>query len=211
MTEELEEYLLGHIDAEPELLRRINRTTNVTLINGRMCSGHLQGRLLRMLTTMIAPKLAIEIGTFTGYSALCIAEGLPEGSALHTFDINDEIEEIAAANFAESPYGRLITMHIGDALELVPQVAGAESVDMAFIDGNKRHYTEYYEMMLPLLRRGGYILADNTLWGGKVTDTTAHDAQTLGILRFNDHVAADERVERVILPLRDGLTIIRKR
>lgn len=211
MTEELEDYLLSHIDVEPELLRRINRDTNARLINGRMCSGHLQGRLLRMLTLMIRPKVVVEIGTFTGYSALCIAEGLADGAVVHTFDINDEIEDYARSNFAESPFGRRIVMHVGDALTAVPELFSEESIDLAFIDGNKRHYDAYYDMMLPLVRRGGYIIADNTLWDGKVTDSAARDAQTLGIRRFNDHIAADERVERVMLPLRDGLTIIRKR
>lgn len=211
MTEELEDYLLSHIDAEPELLRRINRDTNARLINGRMCSGHLQGRLLRMLTLMIQPKVVVEIGTFTGYSALCIAEGLADGAVVHTFDINDEIEDYARSNFAESPVGHRIVMHVGDALAEVPALFAEESIDLAFIDGNKRHYEAYYDMMLPLVRRGGFIIADNTLWDGKVTDPAAHDAQTLGIRRFNDRVAADERVERVMLPLRDGLTIIRKR
>ncbi len=176
-----------------------------------MASGHVQGRLLKMLTRMIRPKLAVELGTFSGYSALCIAEGLDEGAMLHTFEVYDEQEDFTRPWLEGSAYADKIQLHIGDALRLVPQL-GFTDIDMAFIDADKRHYTEFYEMLLPRMRQGGYILADNTLWYGHVLEeeTRASDLQTLGIKAFNDHLAADTRVEKVIVPVRDGLTLIRK-
>lgn len=208
-TEQLDEYILGHIDPESDYMHRLWRATQLHLLYGRMASGHLQGRLLKMFVQMIRPKLVLEIGTYSGYSGLCIAEGLDAGGHLHTVEINDEQEDFTLSWFQNSPYGDRITMHIGDALEVVPKLG--LMFDMAFIDGDKRRYVEYYEMVLKCLNRGGYILADNTLWDGHVLETDTHDPQTLGIQRFNDFVAQDERVEKVILPLRDGLTIIRKR
>ena len=176
-----------------------------------MASGHVQGRLLKMLTRMIRPKLAVELGTFSGYSALCIAEGLDEGAMLHTFEVYDEQEDFTRPWLEGSAYADKIQLHIGDALWLVPQL-GFTDIDMAFIDADKRHYTEFYEMLLPRMRQGGYIRADNTLWYGHVLEeeTRASDLQTLGIKAFNDYLAADTRVEKVIVPVRDGLTLIRK-
>lgn len=209
MTEQLEEYILDHISPEPEPLARLNRDTHVTHLYSRMCSGHLQGRILKMLTSMIRPRRILELGTFTGYSALCFAEGMPEGAEIHTVEIDDEVEDFARERFDMSPRSSDIHLHIGDAMEIVPQLDGV--FDLVFIDANKRLYTEYYEMVLPRVSHGGYILADNTLWDGKVADPKAcHDAQTRGVMAFNDHIARDPRVETVILPLRDGLTIIRK-
>ena len=173
-----------------------------------MASGHLQGRLLKMLVGMVQPKMVLEIGTYSGYSGLCIAEGLPEGGHLHTVEINDEQEDFTLPWFQGSPYKDKITMHIGDALEVVPKLG--LMFDMAFIDGDKRKYVEYYEMVMKHLNVGGYILADNTLWDGHVVEEEAKDAQTEGIRAFNDWVAKDDRVEKVILPLRDGLTIMKK-
>lgn len=209
-AERLDRYIDSHIDPEPENLRRLNRRAQIQLLYGRMCSGHLQGRLLTMLTRMIAPRRVLEIGAYAGYSALCLAEGLPDGGEVHTVEIDDELEDFIRRGFAESPYGRLVTLHIGDAMTIVPQLGG--EWDLVFIDGNKRCYVDYYRMVLPRLAKGGYILADNTLWDGKVADLEANrDAQTRGVAEFNDLVAADPAVERVILPLRDGLTIIRKK
>ncbi len=204
---ELEEYILAHISPEPEHLKQIYRNTYLHHLYPRMCSGHLQGRLLKMLTQMIRPQRIVELGAFTGYSTLCLAEGMPQGCQLHTIEIDDEVGEELADTLAQSPWAENITLHIGDALEVFPTLD--ETWDMAFMDANKRHYVEYYELLLPRMRPGGYILADNTLWSDKVLDSQAHDPQSLGIERFNDLVANDPRVETVILPLRDGLTLIR--
>ncbi|HRF69478.1 MAG TPA: O-methyltransferase [Muribaculum sp.] len=208
MQPTLEEYILGHIDPEPDHLKKLNRDTHVTCLYANMCSGHLQGRLLKMLTRMIKPKRVLELGTFTGYSALCLAEGMEEGTEIHTIEINDELEEFILSHIDESPCGGRIHLHIGDASEILPAIGG--EWDLVFIDANKRRYTEYYEAVMPHVRQGGFIIADNTLWYGKVTDGS-HDAQTAGILEFNDHVASDPRVEKVMIPLRDGLTIIYKK
>lgn len=207
-SERIDDYILSHIDPESDYLHRLWRATQLHLLYGRMASGHLQGRLLKMLVGMIRPKMVLEIGTYSGYSGLCIAEGLPEGGHLHTVEINDEQEDFTLPWFQNSPYGERITMHIGDALEVVPRLG--LMFDLAFIDGDKRKYVEYYEMVMKHLNVGGYILADNTLWDGHVVEEEATDAQTEGIRAFNDWVAKDERVEKVILPLRDGLSIIRK-
>ena len=207
-TEALDDYILQHIDPESEYMHRLWRATQLHLLYGRMASGHLQGRLLKMLVGMIRPKLVLEIGTYSGYSGLCIAEGLEEGAHLHTVEINDEQKDFTLPWFQNSPYKDKITMHIGDALEVVPKLG--LKFDMAFIDGDKRKYVEYYEMVMAHLNEGGYILADNTLWDGHVVEDDAKDAQTEGIRKFNDFVAVDTRVEKVILPLRDGLSVIRK-
>jgi len=204
----LEDYILDHIDPEPPALAKLNREVNLRLLYPRMCSGHLQGRILRMLTAMISPMNALEIGTYAGYSALCIAEGLPDGGHLDTVEIDDEMEDFIRRRLTDSESGRRVTLHIGDAAEIVPRLG--KRFDMVYMDANKRTYCETFNMVLPLVNPGGFILADNTLWDGKVTDPVAnHDPQTAGICRFNDMIAADQRVSRVILPLRDGLTLIR--
>ena len=209
IEEQLEQYIIDHIEKEPEALSRLNRDTHVYQLYSRMCSGHLQGRILKMLTTMIRPRRILELGTFTGYSALCFAEGMPQDAELHTIEIFDEMEDFIRQRFESSPYAERMHLHIGDALDIIPTIEG--DFDMVFIDANKRNYVEYFEMVLPRLTPGGFILADNTLWDGKVADPAAnHDAQTRGILDFNDLVANDPRVSCVILPLRDGLTLIRK-
>ena len=176
-----------------------------------MASGHLQGRMLKMFVEMIRPQNVLEIGTYSGYSALCLAEGLQEGAMLHTFEINDEQEDFTRPWLEGSPWADKITFHIGDALELVPQMG--LRFDLAFVDGDKRRYIDYYNMVMDCLNPGGYIIADNTLWDGHVLESDTHytDRQTLGIKAFNDLVVQDQRVEKVILPLRDGLTIIRKK
>ena len=210
MTPELESYLLAHSDPEGDYLYRLYRATNIHLLHGRMASGHLQGRVLKMLVRMAQPKNILEIGTFSGYSAICLAEGLPEGGMVYTFEINDEQEDFTRPWIENSPVADKIKFIIGDALTEAPKL-GVE-FDMAIIDGDKRTYMESYEMVLSVLRPGGFILADNTLWDGHVVDHAYDkDRQTQGIEEFNDFVAHDERVERVMLPLRDGLTLIYKR
>ncbi len=210
MTEDIEKYVLAHSEPEGDYLYRLYRATNIHTIHGRMASGHLQGRLLKMLVSMIRPKNILEVGTFSGYSAICMAEGLDEGGKVWTFEINDEMEDFTRPWIENSPVADKIDFRIGDANIEAPKLG--VTFDLAFVDGDKRTYVETYEMVLRLLRHGGYIIADNTLWDGHVTDPAYdHDHQTQGIRRFNDHVAADNRVEQVIVPLRDGLTLIRKK
>ncbi|EFZ37933.1 O-methyltransferase [Hoylesella oralis ATCC 33269] len=210
MDEALDRYIDSHIDAEGDYLYRLYRATNIHTLHGRMASGHLQGRLLRMLVRMIRPNNILEVGTFSGYSAICMAEGLEEGGKVWTYEIDDEMEEFTRPWIEGSTVADKINFIIGDANVLAPR-AGV-TFDMAFIDGDKRTYLQTYEMTLTVLRQGGFILADNTLWDGHVVDHSYdNDSQTRGIEAFNDFVATDTRVERVILPLRDGLTIIRKK
>ena len=211
MNEELEEYVLGHIDEEPEALARIDHDTHVQNYYWHMCSGHLQGRLIKMLTGMIKPRRVLELGTFSGYSALCLAEGLADDDCrVDTIEVNDEQEDFIREHLALSPYGKRVRLHIGDALEIVPSLG--ERYDLVFIDANKRQYVEYYQMVMDYLNDGGYIIADNTLWAGKVVDPKAQrEAQTRGVMAFNDLVKEDPRVECVIIPVRDGLTLIHKR
>lgn len=202
-------YILNHIDPEGDYLYRLYRATNVHLLRGRMASGHLQGRILKMLVAMVRPDNILEVGTFSGYSAICLAEGLPPGGRVYTFEKNDEQEDFTRPWIEGSPVADRIEFIIGDAITEAPRLG--ITFDMVFIDGDKRTYMETYEMALGVLRAGGFILADNTLWDGHVTDHAYdRDRQTQGIEAFNDFVATDPRVERVILPLRDGLTIIRK-
>jgi len=206
----LDEYVLSHSDAEPEYLYRLWRATNVHMLHGRMASGHLQGRLLKMFVKMVNPQNIIEVGTFSGYSALCMAEGLSEHGHLYTFEINDEQEPFTRKWIENSPWADKITFIIGDAATEAKKIG--KSFDFAFMDGDKRTYVETYESLLPLMNKGAFILADNTLWDGHVTDAEYDkDQQTVGIRRFNDYVATDKRVEKVLLPLRDGLTMIRIR
>ena len=210
MTEDIEKYVLAHSEPEGDYLYRLYRATNIHTIHGRMASGHLQGRLLKMLVSMIRPKNILEVGTFSGYSAICMAEGLDDGGKVWTFEINDEMEDFTRPWIENSPVADKIDFRIGDANVEAPKLG--ITFDLAFVDGDKRTYVETYEMVIRLLRPGGYIIADNTLWDGHVTDPAYdHDHQTQGIRRFNDHVAADNRVEQVIVPLRDGLTLIRKK
>ncbi|MDE6027224.1 MAG: class I SAM-dependent methyltransferase [Muribaculaceae bacterium] len=206
----LESYIRHNIDPEPDYLRSLDRLTNLRLINGRMCSGHIQGRLLKMLVGMIRPKLALELGTFSGYSALCIAEGMDADGRLHTFEIDDELEDFIREGFASSPHGEKIVLHIGDAAKEIERWE-KESFDFIFIDADKREYCEYYRLCLPLLKKGGYMIADNTLWDGHVTEPPEkQSAHTRALIEFNRMVAVDPSVEKVIIPLRDGLTLIRK-
>jgi len=207
-SDALEAYIEACTDPESDYLYRLWRATNVHTVHGRMASGHLQGRFLKMMVSMMRPKRVLEVGTFSGYSALCMAEGLPDDGHLWTFEINDEIEDFTRPWIEGSPWSDKITFIIGDAIEEAPRLG--LTFDLAFIDGDKRSYCQTYEAVLPLMRRGGVIMADNTLWDGHVVDPKySHDEQTQGIRRFNRMIADDKRVEKVMLPLRDGLTVIR--
>lgn len=203
----LDEYILSHIDEEDPYLYQLYRDTNIYQVRSHMASGHLQGKVLRMLVQMIRPHRILEIGTYTGYSALCMASALAENARIVTYEINDELEDFTRLRLERSPWAHVIDFRIGNVLQDLPQ---EELFELIFIDGNKRQYLDYYELSLRHLRPGGYIFADNTLWDGHVIDPTYdHDSQTQGIRQFNDFVAHDKRVEKVILPLRDGLTLIR--
>ncbi len=215
----LDEYVLRHIDPEPEVLHRVQRLTHVRLTYTRMCSGHLQGRMLKMLCELAQAHCILELGTFSGYSALSMAEALTPDpktgrEALHTIEVFDELEDFIRENLAAAgTVGEKVHLHLGDALELIPRVSEevGQPWDVCFIDADKRCYLEYYEKVLPYMRPGGLILADNTLWDGKVLEEhpKESDLQTRGLQRFNDFIAQDQRVEKVILPMRDGLTMIR--
>lgn len=216
----LDDYILNHIEPEGDYLHRLWRATNIHTIHGRMVSGHLQGRLLKLLVLMLKPQRILEVGTFSGYSALCMAEGLKqvhlsrgaEGvrPMLYTYEINDEMEDFTRPWIEGSDVSDYIDFRIGDAIAEAPRLG--LTFDMAFLDGDKRTYVEAYETLLPLINSGGAILADNTLWDGHVVDPAYdHDHQTVSIRQFNDHVAADPRVETVILPERDGMTLVVKR
>lgn len=209
MTPELEEYIERHISAQPAYLKEIDRHTNLYQINGRMCSGHIQGRLLKMLASMIRPNKVLELGTFTGYSALCIAEALDEDAEIHTIEADDELEKTILENISSSPHHQKIHLHIGDALNVIAKWQ-PEYFDLALIDADKRQYPEYFHKVIKLVKPGGYILADNTLWDGHVTETGKHSPQTQGIIEFNDLVANTRGLEIAMIPVRDGLTIIKK-
>ncbi len=210
-SETIEEYAEAHTSPEPEHLHRLVRSANLHLVNGRMCSGHQQGRLLAMLTAMARPRRVLELGTFAAYSALCIAEALADDARLLTIEHNDELEDFIRARLAESPHGHKVEPLFGDALELMADMEDA-SFDLIFIDADKRQYPAYYRQAMRLLAPGGTILADNTLWDGHVADIAyERDPQTRGIREFNELVAADTETWQVVLPLRDGLTIIRRR
>ena len=207
---DIDEYIETHSTAESELLQRITHTTNLLTLSPHMLSGHIQGRFLSMLSYMLRPRRILEIGSFTGYSALCLAEGLTDDGLIDTIEHNDELESLLQEHLSASPYHQKIRVHIGDALSVISTLS-QEVYDLVFIDADKRQYAQYYDAVLPLVREGGFIIADNTLWDGHVLDKAYDkDKQTLGLRCFNDKIARDERVEKVILPLRDGLTIIRK-
>lgn len=209
-SEAIEEYILSHSDDEGELLAALNRDANVNLLRPRMLSGHLQGRILKMFCRMLAPKRVLEVGTYTAYATLCMAEGMAPDGLIHTIEINDEMEDFINKYLDRSPHKEKITVHFGDALEVIPKLGG--EFDLVFIDADKRLYSEYYDLVFPMVRPGGLILADNTLWDGHVVEVPrSADKQTLGIMAFNDKIKRDDRVEKVILPLRDGLTMIWKK
>ena len=205
----IDEYILSHISPEGDYLHRLYRATNIHLLHGRMASGHLQGRLLKMIVQMVQARRVLEVGTFSGYSAICLAEGLPEGGKVITYEINDELEQFTRPWIEGSSVADKIDFRIGNALKEAPLLG--ESFDLVFLDGDKRTYVEAYEMAMGVTRPGGFILADNTLWDGHVLEKPAPaDRQTKGIEDFNDYVYNDKRVDVVILPLRDGLTLVKK-
>ena len=212
----LNEYIEKHSSPESEVLQQITRSTHLELINPRMLSGHVQGRVLSMLSQMIQPKRILELGTFTGYSALCLAEGLTEDGELVTIEHNDELEDAIRRNLSLTPLGEKVKLIIGDAKEAMRRLGDeargdeAKGFDLVFIDADKKEYCDYLDLVLPLMRQGGWILADNTLWDGHIIESAYDkDKQTVALRAFNDKVAQDERLEKVILPLRDGLTIIK--
>lgn len=212
----LEQYIRTHTTPEEELLQELDRETNLRVVQPRMLSGHIQGKLLEMLVRMLRPRRILEIGTFTGYSALCMAAGLDEDGELHTTEVDDELEPLAQSFFDRSPHGSKIRLHIGSALDVAPSL-GME-FDLIFIDGDKREYPDYYRMLMgdgggkSLVHSGSILIADNILWSGKVVQPVAHnDRHTQALLEFNRMVAEDTRVENVIVPLRDGLNLIRIR
>lgn len=208
--EAIEQYILDHIDKEGDLLKALNRDAHVNLMRPRMLSGHLQGRLLKMFCRMMQPKYILEIGTYTAYATLCLAEGAADDAEIHTIEVNDELEDFILKYLHQTKLKYKIHLHLGDAMEIIPTLNCM--FDLVFIDANKRTYVEYYNLIFDKVRPGGLILADNTLWDGKVLETPKQgDKQTIGIQAFNDMIAKDERVEKVIVPLRDGLTMIWKK
>ncbi len=206
----LNDYIEKYIDTESPVLCELNRQTHLRIVNPNMLSGHLQGSVLSMLSKMIAPKYILEIGTYTGYSAICMAQGLKEGGMLHTIDINDEIKNFAESYITKAGVNDKITMHTGDAKLIIPQLD--IKFDLAFIDADKENYLNYYKLVIPKINSGGYILVDNIFWDGKVLDTIdKQDVEAKGILQLMEFVKKDKTIERTILPVRDGLMIIRKK
>lgn len=206
----LEKYIHEHSSAEDSLLHELDRQTHLRVLNPRMISGHIQGKLLELIVKMFRPKNVLEIGTFTGYSALCMAAGLEDDAVIDTCEVDDELESLAQSFFDRSPYGHKIHLHVGSALDIAPKLG--KQFDLVFMDGDKREYPAYYDMLMDggLLHNGSVILADNILWYGKVVQPVAHnDHHTQALIEFNRRVREDERVESVILPLRDGINIIR--
>ena len=207
---EIEHYILLHSDQQDEILAELERETSLKVINPRMLSGHLQGNILMMLSKMIRPLSILEIGTYTGYSAICLSKGLQPGGHMITIELNDELEAIAAKYFAKAGLTSRIEQRFGPALEILPALAGP--FDLVYLDADKREYADYYSLVIEKVTPGGWIIADNTLWDGKVASPADHaDGQTMGIMDFNKMIAADDRVEKVILPIRDGITLIRKK
>jgi len=206
---ELEKYAEAHTMPETELLNKLNRETHLSIRMPNMLSGHLQGQFLRMMSLMIKPERILEIGTFTGYSALCLVAGLKQGGQLHTIDNNPEMEDFALRYFSEAGLEQTIQMHIGEAAAIIPGIAGP--FDLVFLDADKENYIRYFDLLLPLVSAGGWIIADNALWYGKVIDPEEMtDRETAGIVAFNDYIQNHPAVENVLLPIRDGLMIMYK-
>ncbi len=204
----LDKYVCDHTANESDLLKKINRETHLEVLQPRMLSGHFQGRVLSMFSKMIRPERILEIGTYTGYSAICLAEGLTPNGKLVTIDINEELASRVRGYFAESPYSHQIDYFIGDAMELIPSLN--EKWDIVFIDADKHNYINYYHLVFPMVKVGGYIIADNVLWSGKVIDTSQQDKDTQLLREYNQLNQEDDRVEEVLFPIRDGLMIARK-
>lgn len=209
LSAELEQYITAHSETEPEILQELSRATHLKTLRPRMLSGNIQGQLLKMFCRMLRAERVLEIGTFTGYAAISMAMGLDEKGVVHTIDINDEIEDFAREYIERSGLSSKIVFHIGDACEIIPQLV--EKFDLVFIDADKRQYKEYYRLVFGKVRPGGLIVADDVLWDGKVANGVSQDAQTRGILEFNELVQADDRVENMLLPIRHGLMLIRKK
>ncbi len=206
----IDKYILDHIEPEDEVLQELNRETYLNILGARMLSGHLQGQILTMISKMIQPELILEIGTFTGYSAICLARGLNRNGRLITIEIDDELESMASKYFEKAGLRDRIEQKIGSAIEIIQQLN--EQFDLVFIDADKKEYSSYYHLIFDKVKSGGYILADNVLWSGKVLDEPKQDdLQTEGIIEFNELIKNDERIEKVIIPVRDGMTLIRKK
>jgi caffeoyl-CoA O-methyltransferase len=196
--------------AESEILYRINRETNIRMAYPQMLSGHLQGLFLRMISRMIRPKRILEIGSYTGYSAICLAEGMPDEGILHTIESNPELEDLLKNNFREAGYEGKIILHMGNALSVIPGIR--ETFDLVFLDADKENYPDYYDLVMDKLKPGGFLLADNVLWGGKILENPPlSDRESHGIIRFNEKVRDDDRVEQLLLPVRDGIMIVHKK
>jgi caffeoyl-CoA O-methyltransferase len=204
----LDQYVCDHTAQEGELLRKINRETHLEVLQPRMLSGHFQGRVLSMFSKMIKPNRILEIGTYTGYSALCLAEGLTDEGKLVTIDVNEELEYRVRGYFDSFEFSQKITYLVGDAIKLIPTIN--EKWDIVFIDADKLNYLNYYHLVFSSVKVGGYIIADNVLWSGKVADSTKQDRETNVLREYNDFVHNDQRVEEVLMPIRDGLMIARK-
>jgi predicted O-methyltransferase YrrM len=208
LPEAIDQYILAHSAKEPELLAKLNRETNQKVLQPRMLSGNYQGRILSIISKIIAPKSILEIGTYTGYSALCLAEGLAANGILHTIDINEELYDFQQKYFQASDYKNQIKQYIGDAQKIIPEIE--EKFDLAFIDADKPNYPAYINLIIGKMNPGGVILSDNVLWNGKVTAPVASDDEsTQALLKYNRMLVEDERLETVILPIRDGLTLTR--
>ncbi|WP_029038358.1 O-methyltransferase [Salinimicrobium xinjiangense] len=210
LPQNIDDYVVAHSAKEPELLQQLNRETNQKVLAPRMLSGHYQGRILSMLSKLINPQNILEIGTYTGYSALCLAEGMKSDGVLHTIDINEELMDLQKRYFEASPWNEQIVQHLGDATEIIPTLK--ENFDLVFIDADKRNYPTYFQQIMEKLRPGGVILSDNVLWSGKVVEPVQEDDDsTKALLEYNHLLAEDERLETVMLPVRDGLTISRRK
>ncbi|MBC32137.1 MAG: methyltransferase [Muricauda sp.] len=210
LSEVIEKYIGSHSEDEPELLRQLTRETHLKVVQPRMITGHYQGRILALLSKIIAPKNILEIGTYTGYSALCLAEGLPADGALHTIEINEELSDLQRKYFDQSPFGKQIMQYVGDALKIIPQMD--ITFDLVFIDAEKKKYNAYLDAVLPKVRSGSIILSDNVLWSGKVVEPLQKsDKATEALLTYNKRLKDDSQLETVILPVRDGLTLSRVR
>ena len=209
LSDELTNYLERYCEPEDDLLKHINRETHIKVLMPRMLSGHFQGRLLSMLSKLIRPARILEIGTYTGYATLCLAEGLTNDGSIHTIDINTELEDMVRTNFKNSPFNSKIQYHLGNALDIIPGLN--ETLDLVFIDADKKNNGAYDQLVFDKVRPGGLIIVDNVLWSGKVLLAEAPDKDTLEINKFNLMINNDSRVEKLILPVRDGLLLIRKK
>ena len=210
LDKHLSNYVDKHTQNEPDLLYALNRETHLKVLNPRMLAGHLQGRVLSMLSHMIQPSKVLEVGTYTGYSAICFSEGLKEGGEIHTIDINEELEPIQTKYFEKAGIANNVKRYVGNALAIIPQIEGP--FDIVFLDADKENYLKYFELTLPKIKKDGYLLADNVLWSGKILEENpkADDVDTIGLKAFNDAIQKDIRVENVLFPIRDGLMVCRK-